>query len=128
MKNNNTKILLVEDEQDTIEMFQTRLVMDGFNVTVARDGDEGFRTAKKLQPDLILLDIIMPNVDGFTMLTNVKKDSQTKNIPVIICSNLSNKDEIEKGYRLGAKDFIVKSSVTPSQLVQKVIGFLALKK
>lgn len=118
------KILIVEDEEELLEMYRAKLEVDGFEVYVASDGDAGFMMAKSSLPDLILLDILMPKVDGFSALRKLKKDLDTKDIPVIIFSNLSQKEEIEKGFKLGAKDYIIKTSITPSELVRRVREFL----
>ena len=77
---------------------------------------------------LILLDILMPDVDGYEMLAGLKKNEKTKNIPAIIFSNLSQKEEIEKGLKLGAKDFIIKTSLTPAELEHKVKEYLSAGK
>jgi len=105
-------------------MYRAKLEVDGFEVYVASDGDAGFMVAKSSLPDLVLLDILMPKVDGYSMLKKMKKDEVVKNIPVVIFSNLSQKEEIEKGFRLGAKDYIIKTSITPSELVERVKEFL----
>jgi len=118
------KILIVEDEEELLEMYRAKLEVDGFEVYVASDGDAGFMVAKSSLPDLVLLDILMPKVDGYSMLKKMKKDEVVKNIPVVIFSNLSQKEEIEKGFRLGAKDYIIKTSITPSELVERVKEFL----
>ena len=80
----------------------------------------GLSLAELERPNLILLDILMPDVDGYDMLEQLKKTPSTKKIPVIIFSNLSQKEEIEKGFKLGAADFIIKTSVTPTEISQKV--------
>lgn len=115
-----TKILVVEDESFLLDLYQQKLVQAGYEVFVARNGAEGLEMAQKHFPGLILLDIIMPDVDGYDMLRKIKTAKETKNIPVVIFSNLSQKSEIEKGLKLGANDFIIKTSVTPTELVTKV--------
>jgi DNA-binding response OmpR family regulator len=118
------KILIVEDEAELLEMYKTKLEADGFEVYVASDGEAGFMIAKNSLPDLILLDILMPKVDGYTMLKKLKKDESTKDLSSVIFSNLSQKEEIEKGFKLGAKDYIIKTSITPGELVERVKEFL----
>lgn len=118
------KILIVEDEEGLTEMYKTKLHAEGFDIYVASDGAAGYMMAKSSMPDLILLDILMPKVDGFSMLRKLKKDKDVEKIPVIIFSNLSQKEEIEKGFKLGAKDYIIKTSVTPTELVYRVKKFL----
>ncbi|OGY47287.1 MAG: hypothetical protein A3J62_02655 [Candidatus Buchananbacteria bacterium RIFCSPHIGHO2_02_FULL_38_8] len=118
------KILLVEDDQTLIEMYQLKIKEGGLDLLLAPDGEIGLELAKKELPAVILLDIMMPKMDGFAVLTELKKDSKTKNIPVLLLTNLGQKADIEKGQKLGANDYIVKSSMTPSQVLEKIKSFL----
>ena len=120
MKRLKSKILIVEDDPLLRELYQLKLAEEGFAVFTAQNGEEGFAIAAREVPELILLDIMMPKVDVYEMLKKVKHDSRTNKIPVIIFSNLSQREEIEKGLRLGADDFIVKTSLTPLQLAARV--------
>jgi DNA-binding response OmpR family regulator len=119
-----SKILVVEDEELLLDLYEKKLEEVGYDVIKANDGIQGVSLAQLELPSLILLDILMPKVDGYEMLKKIKADKKTKNIPVIIFSNLSQKEEIEKGLKLGAKDFIIKTSVTPTELVIKVKEYL----
>ena len=123
-----TKILVVEDEPFLLDLYQTKLLQEGYEIFIAQNGAEGIEMAKNHLPDLILLDILMPKVDGYGLLKAIKSDKNTKNIPVIIFSNLSQKEEIEKGLKLGASDYIIKTSVTPTQLAEHVAAFLKKQK
>lgn len=114
------KILIVEDEPFLLELYDAKLTQEGFDAVKAADGQAGLSLAQLELPDLILLDILMPKIDGYEMLKRLKEDKRTKKIPVVIFSNLSQREEIEKGLKLGAKDFIIKSSVTPTELVDKI--------
>ena len=120
VKKLKSKILIVEDDPFLRELYQLKLSEEGFEVFIAQNGEEGFAAAAREVPELILLDIMMPKVDGYEMLKKVKRDGRTNKIPVIIFSNLSQREEIEKGLRLGADDFIVKTSLTPLQLAARV--------
>ncbi|MDD2807584.1 MAG: response regulator [Patescibacteria group bacterium] len=124
MAKDKKKILIVEDEPFLLEMYGLKLSQVGFDTVKAANGEEGLSLAQLENPDLILLDILMPKVDGYGMLKALKASVKTKKIPVIIFSNLSQKEEIEKGLKLGASDFIIKTSVTPSELESKVKDFL----
>lgn len=124
MAKSKIKILIVEDEEFLLDLFHIKFEQAGFEVLKAENGEAGLSLAKMELPDLILLDILMPQVDGYDMLRKIKTDGETKKIPVIIFSNLSQKEEIEKGLKLGAKDFIIKTSVTPAEMVAKVKEFL----
>ncbi len=124
MAKRKIKILIVEDEHFLLDLYEIKLVAAGYDVLKASNGAAGLSLAELEKPKLILLDILMPEVDGYEMLKRLKAQNSTKNITVIIFSNLSQKEEIEKGLKLGAKDFIIKTSVTPSQLEEKVKKFL----
>lgn len=107
-----------------MDLYQTKLNQDGFEVIKAENGLAGVSLATLEKPNLILLDILMPQVDGYEMLKRLKANKATARIPIIIFSNLSQRAEIEKGLKLGAKDFIIKTSVTPSEMVDKVKSYL----
>lgn len=124
MAKKKIKILVVEDEPSLLELYEMKLNESGYDVVIASNGMEGYGLAELEKPDLILLDILMPEVDGYGMLQKLKESKTTKDIPAIIFSNLSQKEEIEKGLRLGAKDFIIKTSITPTQMEEKVKEFL----
>lgn len=117
-------ILLIEDEPKLLELYELALQQAGFAVATARDGVTGLERVREEQPDLVLLDILMPRVDGYEMLRRLKRDAATRDVPVVIFSNLSQKEEIEKGLQLGAKDYIIKTSVTPATLATKVKGWV----
>lgn len=124
MTNSNGKILLVEDDPTLVEMYALKFKEAGFDIITTTDGLLGLESAKKERPLVILLDIMMPKMDGFAVLTELKKDEKTKNIPVLLLSNLGQKTDIEKGKSLGATDYIVKASMTPTQVVEKVKSYL----
>ena len=124
MAKSRIKILIVEDESSLLDLYSMKLEQAGYQVIKAPNGAEGFSLASTEIPNLILLDLLMPKVDGYEALKKLKNNAKTKKIPVIIFSNLSQKEEIEKGLKLGANDFIIKTSVTPTQLEQKVQKFL----
>ncbi len=128
MAQKKVKILVVEDEAFLLDLYETRLEQEGYEVIKANNGAEGLSLAQLELPKVILLDILMPQVDGYEMLGSLKQGEKTKNIPVIIFSNLSQREEIEKGLELGANDFIIKTSVTPSEMVDKVKSFLKRNK
>ena len=113
-------ILVVEDDSLLLDLYRLKLAEEGFAVVTAMNGREGFEAALASQPELILLDILMPEVDGYAALRLLKTDPKTKAIPVIIFSNLSQDEEIKKGLRLGADDYVIKTSLTPTQLAEKV--------
>ncbi|OGL75690.1 hypothetical protein A3F52_03555 [Candidatus Uhrbacteria bacterium RIFCSPHIGHO2_12_FULL_47_11] len=122
--NKKPVIVLVEDDDFISEMYALKF-KDGYDVHVARDGAEGLEMIKKVKPDLVLLDIILPQLDGFEVLERVKKEESVKDIPVILLTNLGQKQNVKKGLRLGAVDYVIKAHYTPSEVVEKVNKVLA---
>jgi len=123
----NTKkyqILLIEDEEMLANMYETKFQNEGYNIKKALDGETGLKIALEDKPDLILLDVIMPKLDGFSVLKNLKGNSQTKNIPVILLSNLGQEEDIKKGKEMGADGYLVKANLTPAEVVNKVREYL----
>ncbi len=121
-------ILIVEDDKFLRELISRKLLSEGFKIEEAIDGEEGLAKAKEVKPDLILLDLILPGLDGFEVLRRIKDNPSTSSIPVLILSNLGQKDEIEKGLSLGAVDFLVKAHFTPEEIVAKMKDVLPKKK
>lgn len=119
-------ILLVEDEPSLREMYQVRLEGEGFQVYSADDGAPGIKIAQEHHPDLILLDIVLNNSDGFSVLNKLKKDEKTSDIPVIMVSNLSSSDDRRRALDLGADDFLIKAKITLTELAKKVKDKLKL--
>lgn len=113
-------ILLVEDDTFLANIYKTKFEMEGFNVSVAENGADGLEEAKKKKPDIILLDILLPKMDGFAVLKHLKGEDATKEIPVILLTNLGQKDDVEKGLELGAVDYLIKAHFKPSETVDKV--------
>jgi len=100
-------------------MYATKFEMENFKVITAEDGEKAVRAALKELPDIILLDIILPKQNGFEVLRQLKADQSTANVPVILLTNLSQKDEIEQGLKLGAEDYLIKAHFMPSEVVKK---------
>jgi len=120
------KILIMEDDKFLSEMYSTKLKEAGFEIIAADDGEEGLRLIKEKMPDLVLLDIVLPRMDGFEVLQNLKKDKSLKDILVVALTNLGQKEEVEKGISLGADDYIIKAHFTPTEVVAKVKKMLKL--
>jgi DNA-binding response OmpR family regulator len=114
------RILIVEDEKDLRFFLTTTLTQEGFEVEEAIDVKEALEKIKEKKPDLILLDIILPGKSGFDFLIEMKKDPNFEFIPVIILSNLGQKEEIKKGLELGAKDYLIKANFTLDEIVRKI--------
>jgi len=114
------KILLVEDDPFLIDIYSTKLGEAGFKVFIVKDGEKVLETAKSNKPNLIILDIVLPGVDGWQILKQIKQESGLKETKIIILSNLSQKEEIEKGLSLGADRYFIKSDYTPSQVLEEI--------
>lgn len=124
MGNENTKILIVEDDETLLEMYSLKLTEEGFTFFTASDGEAGLELALKEVPDVILLDIMMPKMDGFAVLTELRKNASTKTTPILMLSNLGQKSDVIKGKELGANDYVVKASMTPTQVVEKIKSYI----
>ncbi len=115
------KILLVEDEEVMINLLQKKLIKDGYEVLIARDGREGLRKMKEIKPDLVLLDIIMPAMGGFEVMEEKNKNLELREIPVIIISNSGQPVEIDRAQKLGVKDWLIKTEFDPQEVADKVV-------
>lgn len=114
------KILLIEDDPFLIEIYSGKMREKGFFVDVVSNGEEVLAKAKEKKPDLIVLDIVLPQVDGWEILRQLKQDPEVKNIKVILLSNLGQKEEVERGVELGAEKYLIKAHFTPSQVVEEI--------
>jgi DNA-binding response OmpR family regulator len=114
------KVLIVEDDSFLLNIYSNQLEAGGFCVFAAEDGDKGLKMAKKEKPNLILLDILLPGKDGFEVLKELKASKETKNIAVLLLTNLSQKADLEKGLSLGANDYLIKAHFMPSEVVAKI--------
>ena len=124
MPQSKKTILIVEDEAILRELLEEKFLGEDFIVHVAVDGEEGLKKARAEHPDIILLDILMPKLDGFAVLNLLKKDTSTKRIPVILLSNLGQEDDIKEGLRSGAVDFLIKANFDLPAVVKKVQNYL----
>lgn len=118
------KILIIEDDKFLRDLIARKLINEGFDISEATDGEEGIRKITEEKPDLVLLDLILPSIDGFGVLSKVKENSNCASIPVIILSNLGQKEEVEKGIKLGAVDYLIKAHFTPGEIVEKIKAVL----
>jgi len=120
-------ILIVEDDDFFRELIKKKLVSEGFNVFEAPDGEKGVELINEKKPDLIILDLLLPNIDGFEVLLKVKANPEVASIPVIILSNLGQPEDIERGIKLGANDFLIKSQFDIDQVMDKIKTILDKK-
>jgi len=115
------KILLVEDEEIVTDLLQRKLQKEGYEIFVARDGEEGLKLMEEIKPNLILLDIIMPKMGGFEVMEGMNKNKELKKIPVIVISNSGQPVELDRAQKLGAKDWLIKTQFDPQEVIDKVV-------
>jgi len=119
------KILIIEDDDFFRELIRKKLLSNkNFEIIEAIDGEKGIEAMKEKKPDLVLLDLLLPNVDGFEVLSRAKGDSDISKIPIIILSNLGQQEDIEKALKLGANDYLIKSQFDINQIVDKIISIV----
>jgi DNA-binding response OmpR family regulator len=127
--NEKIKVLLVEDDPLIIRMYETKFKVDGFIFSTAFNGEEGIEAMKNDRPDIVLLDIMMPKMNGLEMLKVVKEDDNLKNIPVVILTNLGDRPEDIKKFReIGADDYWVKANTSLKEITNRIKEILAVKK
>lgn len=123
-QNKTTHVLIIEDEPGFRLIYRGVLENAGFKVSEAMDGRTGAEMAKKIKPDIILLDLVLPELNGYEVLTKIRGDKITENIPVIIFSVLGAEKDIQKGFELGANDYRIKGASSPIVIVDKIRGLL----
>ncbi|MCK5412898.1 MAG: response regulator [Candidatus Pacebacteria bacterium] len=123
-ENSEIKVLIVEDDVYISEMYKIKFESENYKTIVTNNGSEVIKIIEKEKPDIILLDIVMPVMDGFDVLKIIKSNKKFNSIPVVMLTNLSQKESIERVFELGARGYIVKSHFTPSEVVKKVKDIL----
>jgi len=125
---NQISVLLVEDDSFISGMYQTKLTSQGYTVELKEDGQAAWdRLQQDPLPDLVLLDIVLPKKDGFEILEGLRASDRTKNLPVILLTNLGQKPDVERGVKLGADDYIIKAHYTPTEVIDKLNQVLKAK-
>jgi DNA-binding response OmpR family regulator len=118
------RVAIIEDDTFLADMYATKFELEGFDMHVANNGEDGLALVKKVKPDLILLDVLMPKMNGFEVLSNLRSDAEFKDTPVILLTNLGQKEDVDKGLEMGAQDYLIKAHFVPSEVVQKVKALL----
>ncbi|MEO8580966.1 MAG: response regulator [Patescibacteria group bacterium] len=118
------KVLVVEDDKFLANAYRAGFEGEGLEVSLAFDGEEALAMANQTKPDVIILDILIPKIDGFSVLQQLKANKELEHIPVIIASNLGQKQDIDKGLELGATDFIIKSESSVTEILNKIKNVL----
>jgi len=114
------QILVVEDDQFLISAYRIKLQKVGFEITVATDGVEALEKIKSQNFDLVILDLIIPKIDGFGVLTEIRSQEKYKSLPILVASNLGQMEDINRAIKLGANDFVVKSDTSLDALIEKI--------
>ena len=122
------KILIIEDDRFLRKVINKKLSKEKYQVIEAVDGEQGLRVIKEKKPDLVLLDLVLPEINGFEVLARMKKDPTISNIPVIILSNLGERDEVKKGLESGADDYLIKAHFNPGEIVGRIEFILKKRK
>lgn len=119
---NKKTVLIVEDDSFLSDMYQTKFKVSGYEVLLAQNGMQCIELLKNSTsvPDIALLDVVMPKMDGLELLELLKKDDKTKNVPIILLTNLGQDKDVKKGLEMGADMYLIKAHYTPSQVVEKV--------
>lgn len=120
-------ILIIEDDDFFRDLLHKKLKAENFSVIEAADGQKGIAALKEKKPDVVILDLLLPNVDGFEVLSQARANSDTAGIPIIVLSNLGQQEDIEKALKLGANDFMIKSQFDMVQVIDKIRGLLGKK-
>ena len=118
------RVLFVEDDPSVAQMYKLKLELDGYQVTVATDGEQALELATSNPPDIVFLDIRLPKMDGLAVLEKLRETENTKQVPVVILSNYSERELVERGLKLGALEYLIKSQTTPAKLAGGVESWL----
>jgi DNA-binding response OmpR family regulator len=120
-QNKKIKVLIAEDDVFILEMYSVKLSSEGFEVLTAGNGEEALKKIEEEKPDVVLLDLLMPKMDGWGVLSGLKKHNNKEKKPVVIVlTNLGEKSNIEKALSMGADDYLIKSFFTPEEIVSKM--------
>ena len=123
---NNKKILIIEDDKFLLKLYSDKLIREGFSVSMAITGEEGLSKVVQEKPDLVLLDVILPQKNGFEILSALKLNPGLSHIPVVVLTNLGQESDIKTGMDLGAADYLVKTDFSITKLPEVVRKYLAL--
>lgn len=118
------KILFIEDDPLIVKIYTTRLSADGYEVLSAENGEAGLKIAEESLPDLVVLDIMMPKMDGFGVLEKLRHHPKFTKVPILVYSNLAKEEEMARAEKMGATEFIVKANLSPTEMIEKIKHYL----
>ena len=124
IRGNMKKILIVEDDKFLRELIAKKILAEGYDTAEAKDGEEGLKKIEAEKPDLVLLDLVLPGMTGFDILKSVQENPLLSDIPIIVFSNLGQRDDVDKAINLGAKDFLIKAHFTPQEIIERIKSIL----
>lgn len=124
MENEKKKIMIVEDDKFLLKAYEIKFKQSNFDVILAMDGISGLELAEKEEPSLIILDLMLPRMNGFEFLKKIKADERLKDIPIVAVSNLGQKNDCERAVKLGAKEFLIKTNYSLEEIIKKIKGYL----
>ena len=124
---NKQTVLIVDDDEFLLEMYALKFKEEGFTVEIAETGKDALTKIESVKPDVVLLDVVLPEMDGFAVLQKMRPEKKSGLPIIVLLTNLSQKDDTERGMRLGADDYVVKAHFTPSEVVEKVRKLLSAR-
>lgn len=125
MSNVPVKVAIVEDDPSIVQMYQLKFQTEGFDVKTAGDGQAGLELIESYKPDIVLLDIMMPNMNGLEMLAKLRSGADGAKMKVIVLTNMGDTETATRVFKMSANDYIVKAELTPMQVVERVQKLLA---
>ncbi len=127
MTTNKTKVAIIEDDMAIVQMYRTKFENEGYDVATASDGGSGLELIESFEPDIILLDLMMPNMTGLDMLSKLRNQPTGRNAKVVVLTNMGDTETATRVYKMAADDYIVKAEMTPKQVAERVKNLLEKK-
>ena len=127
MSDKKVKVAIIEDDMAIVQMYRTKFETEGYDVATAPDGASGLDLIEKFGPDIILLDLMMPNMNGLDMLKQLRSQASGRDAKVVVLTNMGDTETATKVYKMAADDYIVKAEMTPKQVAERVKELLAKK-
>jgi DNA-binding response OmpR family regulator len=121
------KILVIEDDPYVQRMYKRMFGFQKYQTEIASNGEEGLKIIKKEKPDLVLLDIILPGMNGLEVLKKIRENSQSKNIPVLMLTNVGEAEMVEEANKLGAQSYMIKANFSPDQVIKEINKYIVKK-
>lgn len=127
MSDKKVKVAIIEDDMAIVQMYRTKFETEGYDVATAPDGTAGLQLIEQFQPDIVLLDLMMPNMNGLDMLKALRATADGREAKVVVLTNMGDTETATKVYKMAADDYIVKAEMTPKQVAERVKALLEKK-